>query len=63
MQIEIVMEQLDRLFFWRVIGEYTRAAVYKHVARQQSPVYLQRFQGIGEVVHQTLGTQCQQVSF
>ena len=42
-QIEVVVEQLDGLFFWRVIGEYARPAVDEYVARQQGAVDFQRF--------------------
>ncbi|MNT57730.1 hypothetical protein D3C72_1951240 [compost metagenome] len=59
MQIEVVVEQLDGLFFWRVIGEHARPAVNKHVARQQSPVDLKGFERIGQVMRQTLGAERQ----
>ena len=32
-QVEIVMEQLDGLFFWRVVGKHARSTVDEHVAR------------------------------
>lgn len=45
-QIEVVVEQLDGLFFWRVVGEYARPAVDEYVARQQGAVDFQRFKRV-----------------
>ena len=45
-QIQIVVKELDRLFFRRVIGEYARSAVDKYVARKQGAVDLQRLQRV-----------------
>jgi hypothetical protein len=45
-QIQIVVEQLDGLFFRRVIGKHARSAVDKYVARQQGAVDLQRFKRV-----------------
>ena len=45
-QIEIVMEQLDGLFFRRVIGKHARPAVDEDVARQQRTVNFKRFKRV-----------------
>ena len=62
-QIEIVVEQLNGLFFRRVIGKHARTAVDKDIARQQRAVDLQRFQRIRQIVRQALGAQGQQIGF
>ncbi|MNL52202.1 hypothetical protein D3C87_1753550 [compost metagenome] len=56
-QIQIVVEQFYRLFFRRVVAEYARAVVNKHVAGQHGAVYFQRFERIGQILRQALGAQ------
>ncbi len=46
-QIQVVVEQLDGLFFRRVVGKHARAAVDENVARQQCAVDFQRFKRVG----------------
>ena len=46
-QIQVVVEQLNRLFFRRVVGKDARATVDKYVARQQRAIDFQRFKRIG----------------
>lgn len=61
MQIQIVVEQLYRLFFRGVIAEHARAVVNEHVARQYGAVDLQRVERIGQILRQALGAQRQQI--
>ncbi len=58
-EIQVVMEQLNGIFFWRVPAKNTRAAMDKDVARQQRAVDLQRLQRVGQLMCQTLSTQSQ----
>ena len=53
-QIQIVVEQLYRLFFRGVIAEHARAVVNEHVARQHGAVDLQRVERIGQILRQAL---------
>lgn len=41
-----VVEQLDGLFFWRVISKYARPTVDEYVTRQQGAVDFQRFKRV-----------------
>ncbi len=45
-QIEVIVEQLDGLFFWRVISKYARPTVDEYVTRQQGAVDFQRFKRV-----------------
>ena len=60
-QIQIVVEQLYRLFFRGVIAEHARAVVNEHVARQHGAVDLQRVERIGQILRQALSAQRQQI--
>ena len=45
-QVEIVVEKLNGLFLWRVIGKHARPAVNEHIARQQSAVDFEGFKRV-----------------
>ena len=45
-QIQVVVKELDRLFFRRVIGKHARSAVDKYIARKQAAVDLERLQRV-----------------
>ena len=45
-QIEVIVEQLDGLFLWRVISKYARPTVDEYVTRRQGAVDFQRFKRV-----------------
>lgn len=60
-QVQVVVEQLYRLFLRRVVAEHARAVVNEHVARQHRAVNFQRVEGVGQILRQALSAQRQQI--